>query len=45
MQVLLQFVILKQFHHPDSIHLFLLIERNEFELLRILGNILERTFN
>lgn len=45
MQIFLQFVVLEQFHHSQTVHLSLLVEGNEGEILGILGNVAERTSN
>jgi len=37
-------VVLEELHHPQPIHLFLLVQGDKLKLLRVLGYISERTF-
>lgn len=45
MQVLLQFVVLKELHHALSIYCFGLVERNEGEIFRWLCDVVKGAFD
>lgn len=41
MEIFLQLVVLQQLHHAQAVHLCLLVQRNELEVFRVLGHVLE----
>ncbi len=45
MKIFFQFMILKQFHHSQTIYLFLLIKRNKLKVFWIFSNVPKRTLN